>query len=417
MVRFAVLFFAAVLSLSGAPVQAFAANDVGVAAIVNDDLITSSDVSGRYQMAVQGANLRPNEAEAKAIRKQALDALIDEQIRLQEAKRQSVMPEDKEVDEGFARLAEQNRLSADEFKKLLNRTPGVYESLRRQIKTQIAWNNVIMKKIRPQITIGETDVNAYLAEKAKNPAKVEYQVAEIFMRNTESNKNLAQQLVQDLRSGKQRFSVIARQFSQGLEASKGGLLGWIEEKRLEPVLDQAIAGTPVGNITDVITSQRGLHIFLVREKRDILPAEQASQRVHIKQIVLKLPPQTPAEIHQKAQDHMKFLRSQSKDCKVMDEVIAKVNSPLARDLGPVRWADVPSAIRPVIKDLPIDTISETQRQPDGYAIYMVCGREENSATTMRDDIADQIGTERLNRMQSRYYRDLRASSFVDIKEN
>lgn len=417
MVRYATLFVALTLAFSPIMSSASHARNIGVSAIVNNDLITSSDVDARYNLAVQGANLTPSAQEQKIIRKQALDALIDEQIRLQEIRRQNVMPTDAEINEGFARLASQNNMSPDQFKAVLNKSSGMYQSLRNQIQTQLGWNNVIRKKIRPQVTISDEDVNAYLSNKEKNQAKVEYQVAEIFLRNSESNKELAETLVKDLRSGKQRFSALARQFSQGLEASKGGLLGWIEEKRLEPVLDTAIAQTPVGKISDVVTSQRGLHIFLVREKRDILSTDLASQRIHIKQIMLRLPPNLPPDVQKQAQDHMKFLRSEAKNCKAMDDVITKVASPLARDLGQVRLADVPAALIKVVKDLPIDQISETQQLPDGYGIYMVCGREENSETTVRDDVADSIGTDRLNRLQNRYYRDLRASSFVDIKEN
>lgn len=418
MTRSATFLFAAFTALSATlfHAPAFAANDIGVAAIVNNDLITSSDVNGRYQMAVQGANLNPSPAEAKQIRKQALDALVDEQIRLQEAKRENVLPEDKEIDESFARLAGQNRMTADQFKSLLQKTPGVYESLRRQLTTQLAWSNVVLKKLRPQISITDNDIDSYLADKAKNPAKVEYQIAEIFMRNTESNKNLADKLVQELRNGKQRFSVVARQFSEGLEASKGGLLGWIEEKRLEPVLDQTIAKTPVGGISNVVQSQRGLHIFLVREKRDILPSDQASIRLQIKQILLQLPSDLPNDVRKQAQEHMAFLRSEAKNCTTMDEVIQKVNSPTARDLGLVRLADIPSSIRKVVVDLPLDTISTTHELPEGYAIYMVCKREEHSEISVRGDVMEAIGAERLNRLQHRHYRDLRASSFVDIKE-
>lgn len=389
---------------------------VGIAATVNDELITTKDVDNRVSMAVHGANFKPSADEMQALRKQALDALIDEQVRLQEAKRQNALPADEEINESFARMASQNRMSPEQFKAVLQKTPGVYESLQRQIKTQLAWSNVVRQKVRPQVNITETDINAYLEEKAKNPAKVEYNVAEIFMKNNDENRKIAQHMITDLRSGKQRFSVVARQFSQGLEASKGGLLGWIEEKRLEPVLDEAIAQTPTGKITDIVTSQRGLHIFLVRDKRDILETNEASQRLHVKQIALALPPSVPDDVRKQAIKHMEFLRSESKDCKAMDGVIEKVDSPLAQDLGKIRLSDLPPSAISVVKELPLEKISDTITTPDGYVIYMVCERDENSADTVRDDVAEKIGTDRLNRLQSRYYRDLRASSYIDIKK-
>lgn len=389
---------------------------VGIAATVNDELITTKDVDNRVNMAIHGANFRPSPDEMQALRKQALDALIDEQVRLQEAKRQNALPTDEEINESFSRMAAQNRMSPEQFKVVLQKTSGVYESLQRQIKTQLAWSNVVRQKIRPQVNITEADINAYLEQKEKNPAKVEYNVAEIFMKNNDENRKIAEHMIADLRNGKQRFSVVARQFSQGLEASKGGLLGWIEEKRLEPVLDDAIAQTPAGKITDIITSQRGLHIFLVRDKRDILQTSEASQRLHIKQIALALPPTIEDEVRKQALKHMEFLRSESKDCKSMDGVIEKVDSPLAQDLGKIRLADLPPAAIPKIKDLALEKISDTVTTPDGYVIYMVCEREENSEDTVRDDVAETLGTDRLNRLQSRYYRDLRASSYIDIKK-
>ncbi|MDB5477924.1 MAG: hypothetical protein JWM96_419, partial [Alphaproteobacteria bacterium] len=377
---------------------------------------TTRDVQGRYLMAVHGANMQPDEQTQKQIRRQALDALIDEQIRIQEATKLGVTPTAAEVDESFAKLAQQNGLPPEQFKAAMANTPGVYESIRRQMSTQIAWANVVKKKIRPQVNITENDITAYIQEKEKNPAKVEYQVAEIFLRNTDNNQKLAQQLIAQLNQGK-RFSVLARQFSQGLEASKGGMLGWIPENRLEPVLDKAIKATPVGRISSVITSPRGLHILLILEKRDVLATKQGSQRINLKQILIPLPPQLPPEIMDKAMAQAKFLQSKSTDCKAMDEVLKKINSPMSRDLGQMRLADLPPAAVKIVKDLPLNKASEPARLPEGLAIFMVCSRTDTNDEAIREDVANAIGTERLNRLQYRYYRDLRAAAYVDIKQN
>jgi len=411
------LFFAfclCLLSLSPAMAQKA---QMGIAAVVNEDIITSSEVDGRYALAVHGAHMQPDEETRKQIRKQALDSLIDEQIRLQEAKKQDVMPEDKEVDEAFGKLAEQNGLTADQFKKVVQQTPNQYESLRRQLTTQIAWGNVVRKKIRPQVNITENDINNALAEQEKNPAKVEYEVAEIFMKNTDDNMKLAQQLVSELRSGKQRFSVAAHQFSQGLEASKGGLLGWIPENRLEPVLNDAIKNTPPGQISDPIVSPRGLHIFLVRQKRDVLPAKESSQRLSIKQLVVPLPPEVPQDIEAKAHAQAKFFQSQVHDCASADEAIKKIHHPLSKDLGQVRLADLPASAMNVVKDIPIGQPTDPIRAKDGYVVFVVCGREDTPEESIRDDVANTLGTDRLNRLQFRYYRDLRSAAYVDIKQN
>lgn len=394
----------------------FAQSKMGIAAIVNSDIITSADVDGRFNMAIKGANIQPNADETKALRQQALDALIDEQIRIQEATRLGATPTPEEIQDAFTKLAQQNRSDPQQFKEVLQQVPGLYESLIHQIKAQISWSNVIKKKIRPQITITESDITSYMEEKAKNPAKVEYNVAEIFMKNNDNNLKLSRQLVVELRNGKSRFPVIARQFSEGLEASKGGLLGWIPENSLEPILNNSLKNAKPNEIIGPIVSPRGLHILILREKRDVLDIKAGSARIHLKQMLMPLPEDVPDEILQKALVQARFLQGEAKDCKTMDEVLKKINSQTSRDMGEVKLSDLPSAVVPIIKDLPIGKISAPIRTNDSLGMYMVCGRnEENAESNIRDDVGNTIGTERLNRLQYRYYRDLRAAAYVDIK--
>jgi peptidyl-prolyl cis-trans isomerase SurA len=397
-------------------VPAFAQEKLGIAAIVNNEVITNADVEGRYNMAVHGANMQPDTAEQKSLHHQALDSLIDEQIRLQEASKLGITPTDDEVNAAFAKLAEQNNATPDQFTAALKETPGIYESIRHQIKTQLAWSNVIKKKIRPQVNVGENDINAYIAEKEKNPAKVEYQVAEIFLKNNDNNQKLAMQLVSEMRSGKApRFSVVARQFSEGMEASKGGLLGWVPENQLEPEMNQAVKNLKPGEVSDPFTSPRGIHVLMLLEKRDVLPVKESILSIGLKQIVLPLPSNIPPEDEEKAMAQVRFFQTQAKDCAGMDDVIKKLNLPTAKDMGMVKMSSLPSGVVDTVKDLPIGKISPIIRSKDSVALYMVCNREQGGDDAVRDDVANIIGTERLTRMQYRYYRDLRASAYVDIK--
>jgi peptidyl-prolyl cis-trans isomerase SurA len=390
------------------------AQKLEIAATVNDDIITSRDVEGRINMALQGANLPDDDAIRRQLRKQALDSLIDEQIRMQEADRLGIVITPEELDESFAKLSGQNGLSAEEFKNALSRFPGVYPSLRRQLKSQIAWAGIVRKKIRPQITITENDISEYLAEREKNPARVEYQLAEIFLKNTEANQKIAQQIITEIDGGR-RFSALAKQFSQGLEAGKGGSLGWVTEGRFEPEIDAALAATPVGKLSPVITTQRGLHIIFVRDKRDILPAKEGSQRLHLKQAVVPLPKDVPADMMKRAEEQAKFFQSEARDCAAMDEVIKKINHPMSRDIGSVRLADMPPEVAQKVKDAPIGQASDPIRAGDGLIVLMVCERSEGGDEAMREDVANALGIERLNRLQYRYYRDLRAAAYVDFR--
>jgi peptidyl-prolyl cis-trans isomerase SurA len=394
---------------------AYAEMQNGIAAIVNEDIITTNDVQGRVAMAIQGANMKPDAKILKELYKQALDSLIDEQIRLQEANRLGITPDEKELAETFAKISEQNGLSPEQFKMRLQATEGLYESLQQQLKTLAAWGNVVRRKIRTQIVVSEEDINAYLEEKKKNPAKFESQVAEIFLRQTDANIKMATQLINELRSGKQRFSVIARQFSQGLEASKGGLLGWIPDGTLEAPLDETIRKTPVGQLSSPVESPRGIHIFLVRERKEILPLAESSQRLVLKRLGIPLAPNAPSAIRTKAEQFLVRLKSRGLNCTTIDKEIALANNPLSTTMPETRLGDLPPQIMRVVKTLALDTLSEPVSASDGLALFMVCKRDEGMDDKIREDVATIIGTERLNRLQYRYYRDLRAASYVDIR--
>lgn len=64
------------------------------------------------------------------------------------------------------------------------------------------------------------------------------------------------------------FATIARQSSEGPEASKGGDLGWVARYQLQKDLESAIFATQVGGISDVVTVKGdGFYIFKVWEEQ------------------------------------------------------------------------------------------------------------------------------------------------------
>lgn len=393
----------------------------GIAAIVNDDIITNSDVMSRVNLAIQGARMQPDPQVLEQIKHQALQALIEEQIRLSEAKRLNIKVDEKEIDEGFAKLAAQNNIPPEQFAKILSRGPGALSSVRRQIQTQIAWGSIVKRKLRPQVNVGDTDIDNYLAEQARNKGKMEFETAEIFLRvqNPEQDAGaakMATDIVDQLRSHKQRFSVMAKQFSQGAEANKGGLLGWVTEGRLDPSLDNALKSLKIGETSDPIKMSDGYHILFLKNKRQIMSVAEQSQQLQIKQLFMPAPPQAPPAYQQKAFETMKQWQQQAVDCTAMQNLIKANPSPISKDLGMVRIADLPPPIAAVVRDAPIGKVQEPLRGSDGFLMVMVCGREDQAnSEDIRTTAANAIGSERLNRLQRRYFRDLKDAAYIDIK--
>lgn len=245
-----------------------------VALVVNESPITASDINDRLHLVMSSSGL-PNNQEVRAnLMPQIIGVLVDEQIRVQEAERLKLEVNQTEINESFAKLAQSNNFTPEQFREILNRSGININTLEDQLRAQISWLKVVQTKLRPQIQISDIDVDNMLERLNNNLGKTEYLIAEILLPvddPTQEGKvrQLAQDLSNEIRAGKVQFSRIAQQFSKAAGADQGGDLGWIQEGQLEPDLDAAVQMTEKGQITPPIRTLSGLHILFVRDVRVI----------------------------------------------------------------------------------------------------------------------------------------------------
>lgn len=63
------------------------------------------------------------------------------------------------------------------------------------------------------------------------------------------------------------FVAIARQVSEGTDASRGGDMGWIAKYQLAQDVEKIVFGLQAGQVSDVITDSAGLHLYFVKERQ------------------------------------------------------------------------------------------------------------------------------------------------------
>jgi len=79
-----------------------------------------------------------------------------------------------------------------------------------------------------------------------------------------------------IQSGGASFESLARQFSTDGSASKGGDLGWIYPGETVPDFERAMRRLPVGEISEPVKSQFGMHLIEVLDRR---AAENSPEQV------------------------------------------------------------------------------------------------------------------------------------------
>ncbi len=266
-----IFLYSVVLSLMCliTPVQAA---EEGIAVIVNDGVITYSDIKSRLRLIMQSSGM-PNTVEMRQkITPQITSMLIEEQLKLQEANDLGIEVTETQIQEGLERISEQNNIPVAQFIGMLESAGINPETLHDQIRAEIAWGTVVAKKVRPQIDVTDTDVDVELAQLKKNIGTAQYLLSEIFLHvdvpaRESSVQQTAEKIYQQLKVEPHAFSAIARQFSQSAGASQGGDIGWVETGQSAEAIEDMLLKMSKGSISAPIRTVNGYHILLLRNKR------------------------------------------------------------------------------------------------------------------------------------------------------
>lgn len=262
--------------------KAEAAASFQIAATVNKDAISESDVDERIKLLFASSGIRRTPENLAKARPQALNSLVEEQLQVQEAVKQNLAVSDDEVAEGFAGMASQNSMTPEQFELVLSQQGIPKSTILRKVKAQIAWRKVVTSVLRPQIDVTETDVTARLDRLKENLGKTEYLTHEIFLpvvNTAEENetKDLADRLANEIKGGAAKFPMVAAQFSKSGSAGQGGALGWVQEGELPQELDVVMKSLAPNQISPPIRGLAGYYLLIVPQKREVtmetLPSE------------------------------------------------------------------------------------------------------------------------------------------------
>jgi peptidyl-prolyl cis-trans isomerase SurA len=133
---------------------------------------------GLQQQAVENAR----QSVMPGIRKEALEELIDERLKLQEAKKLNVVVGDDDVEKIMASIAEKNKMTAPEFAAHLKKMGADPAVMRQRFKANMSWQEVIRRKFGAQIAVNDRDVDRIVANSpGTNGDGIELQVQRIVL--------------------------------------------------------------------------------------------------------------------------------------------------------------------------------------------------------------------------------------------
>ncbi len=404
------------------PAPAFNPLNEGVAAVVNDDIISTYDLRQRLRLLVLTSGVQPSQENVQQLEQQALRSLVDEHLQTQElrkvGKRQKVdlIAENKDVDEEISDLAKQNNLTLPQMRSSFAQSGVDMETLRDQIRTQISWQRLISGLYGSRVRVGDAQVEGQLQRINAQASQTQYLVGEIFLDSNRAGGAApalegANQLIAQLQQGAP-FAAVARQFSSGPTAANGGDTGWISAAQAPPKVAAALEGLRPGQLSAPIPVSDGVYIVYLREKQ----AASGQTMVSLKQLAVRLEKDASADQVAAANAALRALRPQITGCDNLEAVAGKVPGVVSADLGEAEISDLRGPFKEAAEQLQAHQVSDPIRTDVGVHLVAVCSKRAGGAKLpTRADVQNRLFAEQLSVMSRRYLRDLRTSATIEAR--
>jgi peptidyl-prolyl cis-trans isomerase SurA len=406
----------------------------GVAAVVNDSIISDYDLRQRVALFLATSGVRPNVETMKTIHQQVLNQLETERLELLEAQHKNISVSTSEVDKAIDNILQDNHLTMDQVKKLLAGSNVDMATFRGQIAAQIAWTKTVQDEYGDRANVTSADVDEEVKRLASGANKPHFRVAEIFEavdspeQDAQVLKNL-QGLLQQIRAGAP-FDAVARQFSQNPTAASGGELGIVQEGQLVPELDSAIHKMRPGEVSEPIKATGGYYLLLLRARIEpvgtkIPETPQLPQgdpgTLPLARILLPIGPKPPKALLQNAMQAANILRQNINGCDRLQELVTRMKGAMYFNLGRMQL----SLLSPEIRNALAQTHEGEPAQPfqsaAGIELIVRCDKAPPKLEVFhmpsRDEVEQQLYEDQMAVYARRYLRDLRRVANIESAED
>src|SRR5258706_13868568 len=397
-----------------------------VVAVVNNEAVTQFDVNEQKRIIVaQMRDAKVPTPAPDALERQVLERLVTERALLQFAKDSGIRVDDQTVERTILRVAQENKLSPEEFRKVLEREKIPYSKYREDIRREITIQRIREREVDSHLSVTDAELDAYLATiAAQAGGEMEYQISHILVSVPEqaspdqidARKKRAEEALAQVKSGTD-FKQVAATFADAHDGVKGGDLGWRTPARLPTVFLEAVKGMKNGDVSPVLRSPGGFHVIMLVDSRS-RNAPTVVEQTHARHVLIRV-----NEITSDTEARAKIDRIRDRietGAKFEDQ--AKLNSEDASsskggDLGWVGPGDTVPEFEQAMNRLAINQISVPVRTTFGWHIIMAEGRrtEDITAARKRDVARNAIRQRKSDEEFAEFVRQTRDRAYVEYK--
>ncbi len=218
-------------------------------------------------------------------RKQALEELIDERLKLQEAKRLTLNVSDEEADKIFKGIAERNKMTEAQFSEHLKGQGIDARTMKGRLRAQSVWRDVIRRKFGPQIAVTARDVDKYVeaaggAGSGEDQTELQLQKITLAVPGKIDQKVMAKRL--------EEAETLRRKFGgcKGMQALAAAVpnaqhqdMGFTKSSAVAEPTRSLLLSAKDGEMVPGNLAQSGVELYAVCGRRTVKADEQKRQQV------------------------------------------------------------------------------------------------------------------------------------------
>lgn len=395
-----------------------------VIAIVNRNAITQVELNQkmntiRANLEKQNVKLPPEQV----LQEQVLERMILDQLQIQYAQQSGIRIDDNQLEMAINRIAAQNQLSLPEFRKKLEETGIPWRAFRDQIRQEMLLSRLKDREIDNRVVVTESEIDDYL-KLAANKAQMEYDLAQIFIPLPENaspdqiqeRRTRIQSARKELDTGAS-FASVAASYSADKNANTGGALGWRPAGSLPPAFTNLLDKLQAGELTDIVRSPAGFHIFKLINKRT-QQEQVVVQQTRAHHILIRSNEITSTT---DAQHKLNQLRNRIINGEKFEELAKAfsddVTAQKGGDLGWLNPGETVPEFERAMDDLKIGEVSQAVQSPFGFHLIRVDERRKQDVTLERArfKLRSELKQRKAEEQYDDWLRQLRDRAHIEIR--
>jgi peptidyl-prolyl cis-trans isomerase SurA len=415
-------------TLGLAAAHLFAQTGDYIVAVVNQELVTASEVQQRL------ARVRDEAARSKstlpplpALRKQVLDSLIDERVLVTNARENGARVDDAEIERAVANVATTNQMTLPQLRERLRQEGIPFAKFRENIRDQIMVERVREREVVSRIKVSDAEIDELIEKRrASAGAGAQINVAQILVTVPDGaaegvvaeRRARADAALKRVRNGED-FATVAREISEDSNRAQGGEMGLRPVDRLPDLFARAVQALKPGEITAApIRSGAGFHILKLIDRKD--SAAFTVEQSRVRHILLRPSPELSAEAA--ARRLAQFKRDIVSRARTFEQ-LARENSEdaSAAQGGDLGWT-APGSFVPEFEEamaaLPIGGISDPVTTRFGIHLIQVIDRRQTTLDTrqLREQARNILREQKFEAAFTEWLRDLRSRAYIEYRE-